>query len=115
MEIEFKDRLAELMQEYHFTKRRLAKAAGVSYSTIVQYCAGDRSPTTKRKEVLAEIFNCDIDYLMGRTNVKRVADLEKALDDRFTNKDVELLAAFRDADEPIKTVILILLGLKKAK
>ena len=115
MHSSFSERLDELMSEYNYSKKELAEVTGSHYSTIVQYCAGTRLPSGPRTEVLAEIFNCDVDYLMGRSNVRRVQDLEKAIDSRISSKDVEILNALKEADPKTRSAILILLGLKSPK
>ena len=111
----FSERLNELMSEYNYSKRELADVTGYHYSTIVQYCAGTRLPSGPRTEALAEIFNCDVDYLMGRSDVRRVHDLEKVIDSRISIKDIEILNALKKADPRVKSAILILLGLKAAR
>ena len=88
---------------------------GYHYSTIVQYCAGTRLPSGPRTEALAEIFDCDVDYLMGRSDVRRVKDLEKAIYQNISRKDIEILNALKKADPRVRSAILILLGLKVAK
>lgn len=65
-------------------------------------------------EELAGLFDCDVDYLMGRSDVRRVLDLEFIIDERITGKDVEILTALKKADPKIRSAILILLGLKSA-
>ena len=111
----FSERINELMSEYNYTKKELAEMTGYHYSTIVQYCAGTRLPSGPRTEALAEIFDCDVDYLMGRSDVRRVKDLEKAVYQNISRKDIEILNALKKADPRVRSAILILLGLKVAK
>ena len=108
----FADRLNELMSEYHLSKYALCQRTGFKYSTVVQYCAGTRSPSNPRKEELAKLFNCDVDYLMGRSDVRRVQDLEVIVDDRVSSKDIEVLSALKQAEPNVRAAIMILLGLK---
>ena len=111
----FSERINELMSEYNYTKKELAEVTGYHYSTIVQYCAGTRLPSGPRTEALAEIFDCDVDYLMGRSDVRRVRDLEKAVYQNISRKDIELLNALKKADPNVRSAIMILLGLKAAR
>ena len=111
----FSERINELMSEYNYTKKELAEMTGYHYSTIVQYCAGTRLPSGPRTEALAEIFDCDVDYLMGRSDVRRVRDLEKAVYQNISRKDIELLNALKKADPNVRSAIMILLGLKAAR
>jgi hypothetical protein len=66
-------------------------------------------------EELAELFDCDVDYLMGRSDVRRVQDLEKVIDERISSKDIEILTALKKADPRVRSAIMILLGLKAAR
>ena len=111
----FSERLNELMSEYNYSKKELAEKTGCHYSTIVQYCAGTRSPSSARMEELAELFDCGVDYLMGRSDVRRVLDLEKVIDERISSKDIEILTALKKADPKTRSAILILLGLKPVR
>ena len=115
MPTSFSERINELMSEQQYSKRTLADELGYHYSTIVQYCAGTRSPSGARMEELAELFDCDVDYLMGRSDVRRVQDLEKVIDERISSKDIEILTALKKADPKIRSAILILLGLKAVR
>jgi transcriptional regulator with XRE-family HTH domain len=115
MPTSFSERINELMSEHQYSKRTLADELGYHYSTIVQYCAGTRSPSGARMEELAEFFDCDVDYLMGRSDVRRVLDLEFVIDERITGKDIEILTALKKADPKIRSAIMILLGLKAAR
>lgn len=49
----------------------LAKRLGLSSSaSISQYEKGDRIPSDDIKLKMAEIFNCSLDYLLGKTDIK---------------------------------------------
>lgn len=64
----FKDVFKELRQSHDLTQTELAKRLGVSRSTIGMYEAGDRVPRHDDLEAIADFFNVDIDYLLGRTD-----------------------------------------------
>lgn len=53
------------------TQEELASALGVSRSTIGMYETGSREPGFETSEAIADIFNVDMDYLMGRSLVER--------------------------------------------
>jgi len=48
----------------------LAEKLGVSQQTISKYEKGLREPDNATLVKLSEIFNCSIDYLLGRTDVR---------------------------------------------
>lgn len=50
------------------TQGDLAKQLKVSRSTIGMYESGQRNPDPNTLEAIADIFNVDVDYLLGRTS-----------------------------------------------
>ena len=49
----------------------LAKRLSLSSSaTISQYESGERTPSDDIKIKMTEIFNCSLDYLMGKTDIR---------------------------------------------
>ncbi len=65
----FGERLRELRKVAKLTQRELAQAAHVGESTISMYEMEKREPDFEMLEVLADTFNVDIDYLLGRTDI----------------------------------------------
>ena len=63
--------LKQLRQEYHLTQKQLAEVLGLSESTIGMYERGQREPDFETAEAIADYFNVDMDYLYGRTEIKR--------------------------------------------
>lgn len=51
-----------------YTQDELAKKLGITRSALAMYEAGRRQPDFKTLELIADFFNVDIDYLMGRTD-----------------------------------------------
>lgn len=64
----FGDRLRECRKVAKLTQKELAHAAQVAESTISMYEMEKRQPDFETLEVLADVFNVDIDYLLGRTD-----------------------------------------------
>ena len=64
----FGERLRELRKVAKLTQRELALATHVGESTISMYEMEKREPDFEMLEVLADTFNVDIDYLLGRTD-----------------------------------------------
>lgn len=63
-------RIKELREEQNLTQEDLAKKLGISKSAIGMYETNKRQPDTVTKEALADLFNVDMDYLYGRSEVK---------------------------------------------
>lgn len=53
------------------TQSELAAKLGVSRSTVGMYETGAREPDFEAMEAIADTFNVDMDYLMGRSQVER--------------------------------------------
>lgn len=51
-----------------YTQAELADALGISRSRIGMYETGAREPDFETLEIIADFFNVDTDYLLGRTN-----------------------------------------------
>ena len=50
-----------------YTQQELADKLGISRSTIGMYETGSREPDFETLELIADFFNVDIDYLIGRS------------------------------------------------
>ena len=63
--------MKSLRIERGITQEQLAALLKVSRSTIGMYETGSREPDFETIEAIADIFNVDMDYLMGRSTVER--------------------------------------------
>ena len=66
----FKERLKALRTEKGWSQQRLADELEISKSSVNMYERGEREPSFETMEAIADIFNVDMDYLYGRTDVK---------------------------------------------
>lgn len=57
-----------LRQTSGYTQQEFADKIGISRSTIGMYETGAREPDFETLEIIADFFNVDTDYLLGRTN-----------------------------------------------
>lgn len=69
--MELKDRLKELRANKNLSIDEVGAAIGVGRSTIGNYETGFRYPKKDQLEALADLFNVDLDYLTGRSDVMR--------------------------------------------
>ena len=67
----FSDRIKSLRVERGITQEQLAAMLKVSRSTIGMYESGRREPDFETSEAIADIFNVDMDYLTGRSDIQR--------------------------------------------
>ena len=95
----FKDRLKELRESAHLTQEGLAAKMEVSKGTIGNYETGRRAPDPETLEIIADIFNVDVDYLLGRTNTLPVLNLEEKW----------VIDCYRKTDDDIKSAVKAIL------
>lgn len=66
--MKFNDRLKELRQERKLTQEEFSRLTGISRSAIGMYESGKREPNFKTLELIADFFNVDMDYLLGKSD-----------------------------------------------
>lgn len=74
---EFKDILVYLRKRSDMTQQDLAKVLGLSKSMISMYERGERHPSYEMLEAIADHFNVNVDFLIGRDQ-KKLAFSERA-------------------------------------
>lgn len=68
---EFKDVIKRLRNEKSFSQEQLAEKLKVSSSTVAMWETGKRTPSPEVYEDISDYFNVDMDYLYGRTDIKK--------------------------------------------
>ncbi len=66
MKILIADRIAELMKSEKLTQTELSKRLHVGQSSISEWLSGKKEPSVASLWLLADYFDTDIDYLVGR-------------------------------------------------
>ena len=66
LEIIFIERLKGLMKERGLNQVKLAKEVGVKQNTISSWVCGKKEPSITSLWLLADFFEVNIDYLVGR-------------------------------------------------
>ena len=116
--MDISERLKELRTKRGYSQADLAKALHVSKSTISMIEAGARKPSVEVLEMIADYFNVDIDYLLGKESGStyyldpEAAEMAQELFDRPEMK--VLFDASRNASkEDIEAVAIILERMSK--
>ncbi len=66
MEIKISQRIYELMKEQNLTQTKLANALCMHQSNVSEWLSGKKEPSITSLWLLADFFNVDVDYLIGR-------------------------------------------------
>ncbi len=66
----FNHRLKQLRQERMLSQQEFANMIGISKSSINMYERGEREPGIETLEAIADFFNVDMDYLLGKSQHK---------------------------------------------
>ena len=64
------NRIKFLREELNMTQQELADKLDGAKSTIAMYEKGDRKPSLEVLVKLSEIFNCSIDYILCKTDIR---------------------------------------------
>jgi len=65
-EIKIKERLAQLKEQHGLSSKEIAEIIGISKRSVNDYLTGDIKPSIENLIKLANLFNCSLDYLVGR-------------------------------------------------
>lgn len=68
MKIIVAERIRELMRENNLNQVQLAEKIGLKQNTISAWLLGKKEPCINSLWLLADFFDVDIDYLVGRKN-----------------------------------------------
>ena len=71
------NRIKQLREEFQFSQNDLAQRLGGAPSSIAMY---EKEERKRRMEVLiklSEIFNCSIDYILGKTDIRNIDELKQ--------------------------------------
>lgn len=103
----FGKRLKNLRENAGFTQEQLGKKLNVVKSNISMYENGTRIPNADILEQLSKIFDVSIDYLLGKTDVKKYEspyddELEKVLFSKAKELNTEEKRAILNVINAIK-------------
>lgn len=79
----YAERIRQLRTKRGYSQDRLASLLGISRSAVGMYETGQREPDFETCEAIADIFNVDMDYLIGRSDVENAWSITPHLDDVY--------------------------------
>lgn len=83
----FKDVLKALRKDYDLTQEQLADRMGISKSAISMYENGNRKPDYEALEAFADIFNVDMNTLLGNVTKSTSPDSLSPLSTKTPESD----------------------------
>lgn len=83
------ERIKELRHEKKLTQKQLAEKVGISEISIRKYESGDRIPKFEVIEKLADVFNVQFDYIVGRSDNRTFDDYVICSDFQYLLKAIE--------------------------
>ncbi len=100
------------------TQKEMADRLGIAKSTVSMYENGNREPDFELLEQIADYFNVDMNFLLGKDKDERYFLDEKTTQiaqEIFENKELKLLfdSAIDSSPEDLKAVHDMLLALKR--
>ena len=113
----FSDIILELRKSRQWTQSQLAKKLNVGDSTIAMWENGSRTPTRAKYEAIADLFNVDLDYLYGKTDIKRRVVFDEFGEmykrdnlPELSDKAIQIAIAYDRADTRVKIGVEVALG-----
>lgn len=85
----FGENIQQLRKERKMTQAQLAEYLGLSCAAIYKYERNLAEPDIESMIKIADLFECSIDYLVGRTEWKSPTSLEVEQDRRAARKAIE--------------------------
>lgn len=99
--------LKTLRNEYGISQQRLADALGVSQPSINKYENHNIEPEIEILSRMADYFNTSIDYIVGRTEVRRKIEYLKEYS--LNKKESEIITRFRSLTKDEQECILLVM------
>ncbi len=120
---DFPNIFKHIREKSGLTQQQLADKLNISRSAIGMYENGEREPNFETLEAIADVFNVDMNYLLGKKVTTEVIpntyyfnpETSKIAQEIYDNKELSLLFdAARDANpEDLQTVHSMLMALKR--
>ena len=70
------NRIKQLREEFNMTQQDLATKINGAKSTIAMYEKGDRKPSMEVLIKLSEIFNCSIDFILCKSDIRNPEEIK---------------------------------------
>lgn len=99
--------LKNLRKEYGISQQRLADAIGISQQSVNQYENHNIEPDIEVLSRLADYFDTSIDYIVGRTEIRRRIEYTEAF--HLNESEAAVITQYRALKESEKNCISVML------
>ncbi len=89
--VAFRARLTMLRKDHHLTQGQMAEKLGISRPSYTCYELGTSSPTVATLCKIADLFEVNLDYLLGRSDDPSI----EAADPKVAMQEISILDRFR--------------------
>jgi len=103
----FRTRLVMLRKEHHLTQGQIAEKLGLSRPSYTCYELGNSIPTVYTLCKLADMFEVNLDYLLGRSENPAIG----AGDPKDTEAEIHMIETFRKLSPEKREKFCDMLGL----
>lgn len=108
----FATRLAELRKQNDFSQDEIAARLGLSRSAVGMYEQGRRKPDFEQLDALAELFDVNLEYLLGSTDIRGRYPKHGDQAVRVSPDELEVLRAYQAASPEIRSAVRAVLGIR---
>ncbi len=110
------ERLKLLRNEKDLSQRELANILNISNGTIAMYETNKRQPDNDTLSKIADFFNVSIDYLLGKTDIKKPQNIDEKYSVLLNDEELaEALEELMDLSDNDKKEIIDYIKFKKNK
>ena len=102
----FSDKFKELRKSRNLSQQQLADYLHTSKSSVNMYERGEREPGLEMLEAIADYFNVDMDYLLGKAEVANKALFNNPPLKLPNGDEQELLTIYRNVNQEGKDYIM---------
>ncbi len=88
------EKLKALRIKYGYSQKQVADKVNISPSIISGYETGERTPSTDVLLSLSNIYNCSVDYLLGKQNAEPPVTFDT---EGLTDKQIQAIIALIDS------------------
>ena len=103
----FSERMKELREQKEISQKQLAENMHISQSSVSEYENGNQQPPLEMLIKLADFFDVNIDYLLGRTNIAiSLNRLKERISTRAGQIPLNELFTLKDNEKEIVALII---------